>query len=147
MFKNILVPTDGSKLSQKAIEQALAIVQETGAKLTIMTVIPPYPPMYAGDGYVMEPMSTDAWDKATRKNAEKTLAAATKRATAKGINAKFLAIRDDPPYAGIIATAKKQKCDLILMASHGRRGLSGLLLGSETTKVLTHTKIPVLVYR
>lgn len=147
MFKNILVPTDGSKLSQKAIDHALALVQETGAKLTIMTVVPPYPAMYAGDGYVMEPMSTDAWDKATKKNAEKLLVTAEKRAKAKGIAAKFLAIRDDPPYAGIIATAKKQKCDLILMASHGRRGLSGLLLGSETTKVLTHSKIPVLVYR
>ena len=79
MFKNILVPTDGSKLSQKAIDHALALVQETGAKLTIMTVVPPYPAMYAGDGYVMEPMSTDAWDKATKKNAEKLLVTAEKR--------------------------------------------------------------------
>lgn len=147
MFKNILVPTDGSKLSLKAIDEALAVAEETGAKITIMTVVPPYPAMYAGDGYVMEPMSTAAWDKATKQNAEKTLASAEKKAKAKGIAVTLLAVKDDPPYAGIIATAKKRKCDLILMASHGRRGFSGLLLGSETVKVLTHSNIPVLVYR
>lgn len=147
MFKNILVPTDGSKLSMKAVEKALEIAKESGAKLTIMTVVPPYPAMYAGDGYVMEPMSTAAWDKATKQNAEKTLAGAEKRAKEMAVEVTLLAVKDEPPYAGIIACAKKRKSDLILMASHGRRGISGLLLGSETVKVLTHSNVPVLVYR
>jgi nucleotide-binding universal stress UspA family protein len=82
-----------------------------------------------------------------KDSAEKTLDVVGKRAKAQNVPVTLLAIKDDPPYAGIIATAKKKKADLIIMASHGRRGISGLLLGSETVKVLTHSTIPVLVYR
>ena len=147
MFKNLLVPVDGSKLSLKAVDKALEMAKESGASLTVMTVVPPYPAMYAGDGYVIEPMSTGAWEKAMKNNAEKTLAVVEKRAKAADVPVTLLAVKDDPPYAGIIATAKKKKSDLIIMASHGRRGISGLLLGSETVKVLTHSTTPVLVYR
>jgi len=147
MFKNILVPTDGSKLSMKAVDKAIEFSKETGATLTVLTVIPPYPVTPAGDGYVLEPVSGEAWDKVMKERADKILAGAAKRAKAKGFSVQLVAVRDSLTYDGIIASAKKRKCDLIIMASHGRRGLSALLLGSETTKVLTHSSIPVLVCR
>ena len=147
MFKNIMVPTDGSKLSMKAVDMAIELSKTTGAALTVLTVIPPYPMTPAGDGYVLEPMSGDAWDKVMKDRADKILAAAAKRAKAKALAVQLMAVRNGLPYDGIIASAKKRKCDLIIMASHGRRGLSALLLGSETTKVLTHSNIPVLVCR
>ncbi|MBL0122904.1 MAG: universal stress protein [Betaproteobacteria bacterium] len=147
MFKNILVPTDGSKLSMKAVDKAIAFAKEIGATLTVLTVIPPYPVTPAGDGYVLEPITGDAWDKVMKDRADKILAAAEKRAKAKEFSVQLLFVRSGLTYDGIIAAAKKRKCDLIVMASHGRRGLSALLLGSETTKVLTHSSIPVLVCR
>lgn len=147
MFKNILVPTDGSKLSMKAVDRAIEFAKEIGAQLTVLTVIPPYPVTPAGDGYVLEPISGDAWDKAMNERADKILAGAEKRAKAKDFLIQPLSVRSSLVYDGIIAVAKKRKCDLIVMASHGRRGLSALLLGSETTKVLTHSSIPVLVCR
>ena len=147
MFKNVLVPTDGSKLSMKAVDKAIEFSVATGAGLTLMTVIPPYAVMAAGDGYVLEPISSEAWDKVMKDRAEKILAAAEKRAKAKGLSVQLMFVRNSLAYDGIIAAAKKRKCDLIIMASHGRRGLSALLLGSETTKVLTHSTIPVLVCR
>jgi nucleotide-binding universal stress UspA family protein len=87
------------------------------------------------------------YDKAAKQRAEKFLAKITERATEAGVKADAVTVMGDVPYEHIIETAKKSKCDLIMMASHGRRGLSGLLLGSETSKVLTHSKIPVLVVR
>ena len=147
MFKNILVPTDGSKLSMKAVDKAIEFSKATGAGLTVLTVIPPYIVTLAGDGYVLEPMSSDAWDKVMKNRGDKILAGAEKRAKAKGCPVQLMSVRNSLAYDGIITAAKKRKCDLIIMASHGRRGLSALLLGSETTKVLTHSAIPVLVCR
>lgn len=147
MFKNILVPTDGSKLSMKAVDKAIEFSKATGAALTVLTVIPPYPMTPAGDGYVLEPISGDAWDKVMKDRADKILAGAEKRAKARNFSVQLMAVRNGLAYDGIIASAKKRKCDLIIMASHGRSSLSALLLGSETTKVLTHSSIPVLVCR
>ena len=147
MFKNILVPTDGSKLSMKAVDEAIEFSKETGASLTVLTVIPPYPVTPSGDGYVLEPISGEAWDKVMKNRADKILAGAEKRAKARDLPVQLASVRNVLIYDGIIASAKKRKCDLIVMASHGRRGLSALLLGSETTKVLTHSSIPVLVCR
>lgn len=147
MFKRLLVPIDGSKLSQKALDKAIEIALFTKSKLTVLNVVPPYPAVYAGDGYMFEPMTGSKWEQTTTASSEKVLQAALKHCADRGILATTLSIRDDPPYAGIIAAAKKQKSDLIVMASHGRRGVSALLLGSETTKVLTHTNTPVLVVR
>ena len=147
MFKHILAPTDGSKLSLKAVDQAITLALETGAKLTLVTVMSPYPMVYAGDGYAMQPMSPKDWENNMKKQAAAHLGAAEKRATARNLGVNLVTVMNDEPYNGIIATAKKKKCDLIMMASHGRRGLSALLLGSETNKVLTHSNIPVLVWR
>ena len=147
MFKNILVPTDGSKLSMKAVDMAIEFSKATGAALTVLTVIPPYPMTPAGDGYVLEPISGDAWDKVMKDRADKILAGAEKRAKARKFSVRLMSMRNSLAYDGIIASAKRRKCDLIIMASHGRSSLSALLLGSETTKVLTHSSIPVLVCR
>lgn len=147
MYKHLLVPVDGSKLSLKALDSAAGLAQKLGASVTAVTVSPPVPMMVAGDGYVLDLNKPSEWEASIERHAVKVRAAAEKRATAKGVTIKFVSIVAEQPYDGIIDTARKFKCDLIVMASHGRKGFSALLLGSETTKVLTHSKIPVLVCR
>lgn len=147
MYKHLLVPVDGSKLSLKALDSAAGLAQKLGASITAITVSPPFPMMVAGDGYVLDLNKPSEWEASIERHAVKVRAAAEKRATAKGVTIKFVSIVAEQPYDGIISTARKYKCDLIVMASHGRKGFSALLLGSETTKVLTHSKIPVLVCR
>lgn len=147
MFKHILVPVDSSKLSLKAVDVAVGLALQLGARLTAVTVSPSYPIMLAGDGYMVEPISPAAWKKMCEKDAEGIRRNVQKRAKSKSAVVDFVVAPMDQPYSGIIETATKEKCDLIVMASHGRRGIAGLLLGSETHKVLTHTKLPVLVCR
>ncbi len=145
MFKSILVPVDGSKLSLKALSYASKLAESGGAKLTVMTALPEYPTMVGGDGYMVAPLSNKQWDSMIEKRSDTIKATVTKHL--KDAPYEFTALTSDHPYDAIITVAKKRKCDLIVMASHGRRGLSALLLGSETTKVLTHSSIPVLVCR
>ena len=148
MFKHILLPTDGSKLSDRAVQRGIELAKAVGARVTSVHVIPEFRIM-ADESFVL-PTSADLkrkYDKAAKQRAEKMLAKVTERATEAGVKADSVSVMGDVPYEQIIDTAKKCKCDLIMMASHGRRGLSGLLLGSETSKVLTHSKIPVLVVR
>ncbi len=153
MFKHILYPTDGSEVSIKALDNALMLAQAHNAKLTVLTVTPPYPPVYAGDGYVFDPLSAKAWKAINDKKTAEIRADIHKRTSKKStgndfpVVIQYVAVADIQPYHAIIEVAKKRKCDLIVMASHGRRGLAAILLGSETTKVLTHSKIPVLVCR
>ncbi len=147
MFKHILAPTDGSKLSLKAIDMAINLAKETGAALTALAVMPPYPMVYGGEGYMLQTMAPSDWDGAMKKQATNHLAMVEKRAKAKNVAIEKVTVLNDQPYNGIIATAKKKKCDVIVMASHGRSGISALLLGSETIKVLAHSKVPVLVCR
>ena len=148
MYKHILVPTDGSRLSVKAIKAAAQLAKAIGAKLTGVYVIPPYvPPMY-GEAVVYVPeVSPRRYKELSQKEAKKALAAVEIEAQTAGVPCKALSVTADQAWQGIIRTAHAKKCDLIVMASHGRRGLTGLLLGSETTKVLTHSKTPVLVCR
>lgn len=148
MFKHILVSTDGSKLSGKAIRTAARLAGATGAKLTGVYVIPPYlPPMY-GEGMMYVPaMSESKYRSAAKRAGKKALATVEIEAQTAGAPYGAVLLAASNPWEGIVRTAKSKKCDLIVMASHGRRGLAGLLLGSETTKVLTHSKIPVLVCR
>jgi nucleotide-binding universal stress UspA family protein len=148
MYEHILVPTDGSKLSQKAVAAAAKLAKATGAKLTGVYVIPPYTPPVYGEGVAYVPeMTPKAYKELTEREAKRALAAVEVEADAAGVPSKMVMLSNDHPWEGIIRTAKSKKCDLIVMASHGRKGLAGLLLGSETTKVLTHSKIPVLVCR
>jgi nucleotide-binding universal stress UspA family protein len=148
MYKHILVPTDGSKLSQKAVAVAARLAKSTGARLTGVYVIPPYTPPVYGEGVAYVPeMSPKAYKDLTEREAKRALAAVEVEADAAGVESKVAMLTNEHPWEGIIRTARAKKCDLIVMASHGRKGLAGLLLGSETTKVLTHSKVPVLVCR
>jgi len=145
MFKHILLPTDGSRLSEKAIKNCVRMAKKSNAKITALTVVP----KFHAFTYQIEMLE------ATRGQYEAQVTAqgqgfvdyAKKVASAAGVECEALKIVSDQPYKEIVKTAQKKGCDLILMASHGRRGLEGFLLGSETQKVLTHSKVPVLVYR
>jgi nucleotide-binding universal stress UspA family protein len=142
MFKHILVPTDGSELSTKAVAGALELAKALGAKVTAYTCVVEYLPMteFAVETpqSVMDQMEAEA-DRYLEQFAKDAKASGVPYDTAKSV--------EFSPYTGIINTARDKGCDLIMMASHGRRGLAGILLGSETQKVLTHSEIPVLVYR
>jgi nucleotide-binding universal stress UspA family protein len=147
MYKNLLVATDGSKLSDKALAHAIGLAQAVGAALTIFYAAPDYPmPAYA-DGVVYEPVSRKEYAKLAADDAQKILDKAATKAEAAGLISKSAYEIASAPWEAILAAAKKHKCDAIVMASHGRRGISAVLLGSETQKVLTHSKLPVIVVR
>ena len=147
MFTNLLVPTDGSKLSDKTVAEAIELAQATKAKLTLFHASPDYPtPVYA-EGVSVEMVSRREYTKRAKEEASKVLERVSAKAAAAGIECTTVHAIAAAPWEAILAAAKKAKCDGIVMASHGRKGLAGLLLGSETTKVLTHSKIPVLVVR
>ena len=145
MYKKILVPTDGSPLSAAAITQAVALARSIGAKVMGMTVSVPF------HTFALDPMmvsdTKDTYKKHCEELAAKHLDAVKTAASAAGVPCEVTHVNAEHPYEGIIDTAKTAGCDLIFMASHGRRGASALILGSETVKVLTHSKIPVLVAR
>lgn len=147
MYKHLLVPVDGTKLSLSALDTAGKLANTLGARVTAVTVSPTYPTLVMGEGYALDLRNAEHWEKATTRHVSLVRTAVEKRARARGFDVQFLAVTRDGVYLGIIEAARKLKCDLIVMASHGRRGLSAVLLGSETSKVLTHTKIPVLVCR
>lgn len=148
MFKHVLLPTDGSKLSNRAVKRGIQFAQSAKARVTAVHVVPEFR-MVVDEGFI-SPMSAELkkrFEKESRQHARTMLDKVEEAAKAAGVKCDSVAVVSDFPYLQIIETAKKRKCDLILMASHGRRGLSSLLLGSETAKVLTHSKIPVLVVR
>jgi nucleotide-binding universal stress UspA family protein len=147
MFKNILVPTDGSALSKKAIKAGIAFAKSTGARVTGFYSPEPYEILAYGEYFPPDLMSRAEWDERSKKTAQKFLAVIEKEAKAAGVACSSLHLARLAPWQAIVEAAKKKKCDLIFMASHGRTGLSGLLLGSQATKVATHSKIPVLIYR
>ena len=147
MYKHILVATDGSKLSGKAVTQAIALAQALSAKLTAFYASPDYPMPAFADGVVYDPISRKDYAAMALKEAEKILAPVKVKAEAGGVECATLHAIAPAPWEAILAAAKKAKCDAIVMASHGRRGLTAVLLGSETQKVLTHSKLPVLVVR
>lgn len=147
MFKNILIPTDGSTLSKKAVSNGVKFAKETGAKVTGFFAAPPYNPVIYEDFVPANYMSPQQHAEANKKLAAKYLAPIEKACAEAGVPYQGVHTASEYPADAIIETAKAKKCDLIFMASHGRRGLAGVLLGSETAKVLTHSKIPVLVYR
>ena len=147
MFKHILVPTDGSQLSSETVKRAIAFAKETGAKVTFFFAKPDYPVAFYGEGALIDPTTPDKFAEMAEQQAKEILAAHEAAAKAEGVISAAISSVSDIPYEAIIAAAEESGADLIFMASHGRRGISGLLLGSETQKVLTHSKIPVLVYR
>jgi nucleotide-binding universal stress UspA family protein len=147
MFKHILVPTDGSQLSQETTRRAVTFAKETGARVTAFYAKPEYPVTYYGEGALIDPTTPEKFAELAEEQAKEILDFVEKQCQESGVNFTRLSLTSDIPYEAIIEAATSSKCDLIFMSSHGRRGISALLLGSETHKVLTHSKIPVLVYR
>jgi len=135
MYKNILIPTDGSQLTAKAIASGVALAKAVGAKVTGITVTVP------------SQVFANAMNNTSSSAAEKYLSDVRDAAAAAGVDCSVVHAEHEQPYQAIIDGAKRNGCDLIVMASHGRRGVSALMLGSETVKVLTHSTVPVLVYR
>jgi len=147
MYRNILIATDGSKLSLRAAEHAVALAKTIGARLTGFHASPDYPlPVYA-EGVVFEPVSRREYTEQCRKEADKILGAVAAKAKSARVAFTGVSAIASRPWEAILAAAKKNKCDAIVMGSHGRRGVAALVLGSETQKVLTHSKLPVLVVR
>ena len=147
MYKRILVATDGSTLSKKAVTSAIELAATCGAELVAIKVVPRYPQAYF-EGSI--PLSSDEISRVESQWTEAAqiqLAAVEKSAKAKAVSTKAITVKSDVVSDAIIAAAKKHKADLIVMASHGRKGIKRLLLGSETQQVLTHSHIPVLVLR
>jgi len=145
MYKKILIPTDGSPLSAVAIEKGIGLAKATGAKVVGMTVSVPFHTFALDPRMVSDTKET--YEKDCEEVAAKCLGAIKGAASAAGVPCEVAHVNAEHPYEGIIGTAKERGCDLIFMASHGRKGISALVLGSETLKVLTHSKIPVLVCR
>jgi nucleotide-binding universal stress UspA family protein len=145
MYKHILIPTDGSALADKAVEQGTALAKRIGAKITVLTVSVPFH-VLSTDPQMIEDTAPQ-YKKRMEAHATKVLKAAADAASAADVACTTSYVEHEHPYQAIIETAHAKGCDLIAMASHGRRGVSAIVLGSETVKVLTHVNIPVLVYR
>jgi nucleotide-binding universal stress UspA family protein len=147
MYKRILLATDGSKLSQKAVEHALGLADLTGAEVVALKIVPRYPQTYFEGGVALAATEIARIEKQWQAEAMETVNAVKALGQKREVKVKPVTAKGDLVAEAVIATAKRQKCDLIVMASHGRRGIKRLLLGSETQQVLTHSHIPVLVLR
>jgi nucleotide-binding universal stress UspA family protein len=148
MYKRILVPTDGSEFSGKAISEAADLAKDLGSELVLFhTASYHLPPLMEGFSAASRPSEQEQAQKATEAEAQRILAAAASNANLEGVSVRQHFTLGHSPFEAIIDAANAFQCDLVVMASHGRRGLSGVLLGSETQKVLTHSKVPVLVVR
>jgi nucleotide-binding universal stress UspA family protein len=145
MYKHILIPTDGSELSKKAVDHGIGLAKALNAKVTAVTVSEPF------HVFAVEPsIVTDTpaeYKRHAAALASKYLQAAKDAAMAANVPCDVVQVEHEHPYEAIIDTARKKGCDAIVMASHGRRGVSAIVLGSETVKVLTHSNTPVVVVR
>lgn len=147
MYTRILLATDGSALSKKAHKAALSLAELTGAELVALKVVPRYPMAYFEGAMPVDPAVISEVEKKWADDAKALLGIVATAGQAKGVSVKPLLVKSDLVADAIVAAAKKHKCDLIVMASHGRKGIKRLLLGSETQHVLTHSTVPVLVLR
>ncbi len=147
MYQKILVATDGSALSKKAVSSAIELAALSGATLVALKVVPRYPQSYFEGGLALQAAEVSRVEKQWAEEGQAIVDAVQQLAEAQGVKSKGVTAKSDLVSEAIIAAAKKNKCDLIVMASHGRRGVKRLLLGSETHQVLTHSHIPVLVLR
>jgi len=146
MFKNILIPTDGSELSQRAVKIGIELARLHQARITGIHVIPDYHLLIAYEG-AFDPVTEERIEEEAKARADSYLSFVRNSAAAAGVACEAVCETSDHPYDAILKAAESQDCDLILMTSHGRKGLAAVLLGSETRKVLTHAKIPVLIVR
>lgn len=147
MYKKILVPTDGSALSKKAIRSAVELAATLGAEVVALNVVPRYPTSYFEGAITVSPSEISRVERQWAEQGQALADEVGRAAEKAGVKAKAVTARSDLVAEAILAAARKNKCDLVVMASHGRKGLKRLLLGSETQHVLTHGNIPVLVLR
>lgn len=147
MYKKILVPTDGSALSKKAMRSAVALAASLDAEVVALNVVPRYPTSYFEGGLSISNAEVARVERQWAEQGQALAEEVSQAAAKAGVEAKALTMRSDLVAEAILAAAKKNRCDLVVMASHGRKGLKRLLLGSETQHVLTHGNIPVLVLR
>ena len=145
MYTNILIATDGSELAGNAVQHGIALAMRIVAKVMVLTVSAPFHVFTTDLEMVLEDTAAQ-YQAGMQQRAEKILGAVAHLAQAAGIACETVHVEHEHPYQAIIDTAGSRDCDLIVMASHGRRGISAIVLGSETVKVLTHSKIPVLVH-
>jgi nucleotide-binding universal stress UspA family protein len=145
MYKHILIPTDGSALATTAVKQALDFAKAVSAEVTILTVHEPFHIFTLETEMISD--TSAIYKKHAKRHAKALLEKVDALAKSRAVKCTLLDVEADYPYEAIIDTAKKKKCDLIAMASHGHGGVKALILGSETQKVLAHSSIPVLVYR
>ena len=145
MYRHILIATDGSDLSSRAVRQGLGLSQALQAQATVITVTEPWDAVIIGEAAIVFPPAE--YEKTAAANAAGILALAKDMAAEIGVYCEALHVKDRRPAEGIIETAKAKDCDLIVMASHGRRGISRLVLGSSASEVVTHSTVPVLVCR
>ncbi len=146
MYRRILIPTDGSELCRSAASKGIEFARESGAEVVVFHAIPATSYMlYTESG--PSDLMVEQFEKEARARGERLTSEIAEIAEKAGVKVETLCLANDHPWEGIIEAANTKNCDLIFMASHGRKGLTALLLGSETTKVLTHSKIAVLVYR
>ena len=147
MYQRILIETDGSKLSKIAVSSGIQLAELTGAQVIALKVVPRYPMSYFEGGLAVSTMDAAKIEEEWAENGQAIVEAVAASAVARGVTAKAVTVKSDLVAEAIINTARKHKCDLIVMASHGRKGIKRLLMGSETQHVLTHSHIPVLVLR
>ena len=147
MYQRILVATDGSALSKKAVKHAISLAASTGASLVALKVVPRYPVSFFDGGATLSVETVSEAEKKWVTDAEVQLESVVKEAQSAGVKAKTAVVKSDLIAESIISAARKHKADLVVMASHGRKGLKRILLGSEALAVLTHSSVPVLILR
>lgn len=149
MYKHILISTDGSEVAQKGVDHGLSLAKSLAARVTVITVTEPFPYYAAASsaGWAPLPIDISGYEEGQKDLADKLLAGVKEAATKLGVEASILYVPNSRPAEAIVETARKQGCSLIVMSSHGRRGLGRMLLGSQTAEVLAHSPVPVLVVR
>jgi nucleotide-binding universal stress UspA family protein len=147
MYRNILIPTDGSELSLRAAREGIALAKVLGASVLGFFAGPEFPGLYLGDGVLVTPSAVDEHRRAVEEMAQRNLSAIGVIAQDAGVPFRGTDVQSDLPWSAIVDVAERERCDLIVMGSHGRGALGGLVLGSQTAKVLSQSKVPVLVCR
>lgn len=147
MFKRILIPTDGSAVANKAVRAGIRFAKEVGARVVGYYAVEAIYPRVYGNGYVIDEKLIAELDRRAKDIGEKHLAAMAKLARSARVRFEAVCAKSVTPYEGIVATARRKRCDAIFIASHGRSGIAKLVMGSVTSKVLANSRIPVVVYR
>jgi nucleotide-binding universal stress UspA family protein len=148
LYRHLLIPTDGSALAAKGVKAGVKLARALGARASGVYVIQPFlAPVYSEPAMYMTGPALADWEKASKAQAKKALAAIQRVAKAAGVRCATRVEEEMQPWRGILQAARRTKCDAIVMASHGRGGLGGAILGSQTSRVLAHSKLPVLVIR